>query len=209
MLSECQTQTLLDLNIHVLDRRVIPCACTYRIGQCFQFSFWRMYPRLPQAHVLMALWGCFRLLLLLSRQLPPPFLLLLAEKICMKPQRLIWVKWRLLISLPSPKRIQHLLLLCKLVYVCRPSNSVSQGQRKCSMDLCNSSIKWELRPRHGQSDGRREGMGKGAGGAGGMEGGRRREKKKKEIPQKKKKRQYLSSNLPFSVLVRQFSHLNK
>lgn len=51
---------------------------------------------------------------------------------------------------------------------------------------------------------------KGAVGPGGMEGGRRREKRKeKEIPQKKKKRQYLSSNLTFSVLVRQFSHLNK
>lgn len=47
-------------------------------------------------------------------------------------------------------------------------------------------------------------------GVGGQEGCREGgEKKKKEIPQKKKKSQHLSSNLPFSVLVKQFSHLNK
>lgn len=48
-------------------------------------------------------------------------------------------------------------------------------------------------------------------GLGGQEGWKEggEERKKKEIPQKKKKRQYLSSNLTFSVLVRQFSHLNK
>lgn len=55
-----------------------------------------------------------------------------------------------------------------------------------------------------------EGKEWGKGGGGGQEGWREGgEEKKKEIPQKKKKRQYLSSNLPFLVLVKQFSHLNK
>lgn len=55
-----------------------------------------------------------------------------------------------------------------------------------------------------------EGKEWGKGGCGGRrDGGREGKKKKKEILQKKKKRQYLSSNLPFSVLVKQFSHLNK